>query len=118
MFLLTWIVVWYSAVQAQDNMVTVGGILKINLNKNVIIAKDSILITIIYDLSETELMWNEFIEKFENVIASLGNDRCLNKISYKKICKSAQKGSKNKKTNSNGVNWRGYFYCFIGLNYL
>ena len=80
MFLLTWIVVWYSAVQAQDNMVTVGGILKINLNKNVIIAKDSILITIIYDLSETELMWNEFIEKCENVIASLGNDRCLNKI--------------------------------------
>ena len=65
---------------AQDNYLSKGGILKVNTEKQVIIQKDSVLVTMFYDMNEIELMWNKYIENGESLIASIGHNKCVEKV--------------------------------------
>ena len=75
-------IVWGLAL-AQDktnSMVTKGGIIQVNSDTNVIVVRDSILVTMIYDMNDVELMWNNYIESCESLISSIGHNKCVEKV--------------------------------------
>merc|ERR1712082_538943 len=68
---------------AQENnmsMLTNAGILIINTKTNVIVVRDSVLVTMIYDMNDVELMWNNYIESVECLISNLGQNKCVEKV--------------------------------------
>ena len=81
---MTAIIYWtviLGMVQAQDNSLgSIGGIIQINTNSNVVVLTDSVLISMLYNTNEVEYMWNNFIEKGESVSASLGHNNCVEQI--------------------------------------
>ena len=57
-----------------------GGVIKINSEKNVVILRDNLLITLIYDTNTIKYMWNQYIENCESLISNLGESKCLKKV--------------------------------------
>ena len=75
-------IVWGLAVAQEktNSMVTNGGIIQVNSDTNVIVVRDSILVTMIYDMNDVELMWNNYIESCESLISSIGHNKCVEKV--------------------------------------
>ena len=74
--------VWGLAM-AQDktsSMLTKGGIIQVNSNTNVIVVRDSVLVTMIYDMNDVELMWNNYIGSCESLISNIGHNKCVEKV--------------------------------------
>merc|ERR1711895_89297 len=61
-------------------MLTKGGIIQVNSDTNVIVVRESILVTMIYDVNDVELMWNNYIESCESLISSIGHTKCVEKV--------------------------------------
>ena len=106
-------IVW-GLVQAQDkSLVTKGGIIQVNYNTNVIVMRDSILVTMIYDMIEVEYMWNDYIESCESLISSIGHNMCVEKV----LTDSRESRFKIKeflKLHKTNVNKRQAFFGIIG----
>ena len=67
--------------QAQTtSMLSNGGVIKINTQKNVVILRDNLLITLIYDINTIKYMWNGYIENCESLISNIGHSKCLEKV--------------------------------------
>ena len=66
--------------QANLNRSIKGGIIQINTNEKVIVKTDSVLVSLVYDTSEINYMWNNFVEKGERVSNSLENNNCVEQI--------------------------------------
>ena len=74
---------WWGLAMAQDvnkSMLTKGGIVQVNSDTNVIVVRDSVLVTMIYDMNEVELMWNSYIESCESLVSSIGHNKCVEKV--------------------------------------
>ena len=63
-----------------SSMLTKGGIIQVNSNTNVIVVRDSVLVTMIYDMNDVELMWNNYIESCESLISNIGHNKCVEKV--------------------------------------
>merc|ERR1712239_96951 len=73
-----WMMMVWGLAMAQDktsSMLTNAGILQVNSNTNVIVVRDSVLVTMIYDMNDVELMWNNYIESVESLISNLGQNK-------------------------------------------
>merc|ERR1712239_31450 len=78
-----WMMMVWGLAMAQDkntSMLTNAGILIVNSKTNVIVVKDSVLVTMIYDLNDVELMWNNYIESCESLISNIGHNKCVEKV--------------------------------------
>ena len=82
MKILTMLMVCYTLGVAQEKAVlSKWGIIIHNTDTDVIVVKDSLLVTVVYNLNDLEYMWNDYIESGESLIASIGkNNNCVNKI--------------------------------------
>ena len=65
---------------AKSSYLTDAGVVVIDTGKEVIIDRDSILVTVVYDLTEVETMWNSFITSAESLSSSVGKNDCVSKI--------------------------------------
>merc|ERR1712236_203009 len=61
-------------------MLTKGGITIHNSNTNVIVVRDIVLVTMIYDMNDVELMWNDYIGSCESLISNIGHNKCVEKV--------------------------------------
>ena len=63
----------------QENL-TEMGVLVSKSDPNVILLKDSVLITMIYDLGDVRSVYNEFISELESMSVILGKKECIENI--------------------------------------
>merc|ERR1712239_36383 len=78
-----WMMMVWGLAMAQDktsSILTKGGIIRVNSTTNVIVVKDSVLVTMIYDMNDVELMWNNYIESCESLISNIGHNKCVEKV--------------------------------------
>ena len=69
-----------SLAQAQTSMLGKGGVIQINTDRNIVIVRDSLLVTFVYDMNAIEYMWNEYIENCESLISKIGHSKCVEKV--------------------------------------
>ena len=70
-----------SEIENEEIILTKHGVILHKSNVKVVVLKDSILVTFIYDTDEIRYSYNEFIEYLENLTVNLGEDNeCLNNI--------------------------------------
>ena len=82
-----WVLLWacysivVSEIENEELILTKHGIILHKTDIKVVVMKDSVLVTFIYDTDELKYIWNEFIEYAESLAASIGEDNeCLNSI--------------------------------------
>ena len=70
-----------SEIENEEFTLTKHGVIIHKSNLKVVVLKDSVLVTFIYDTDELRYSYNEFIEYLENLKVNLGEDNeCLNNI--------------------------------------
>ena len=57
-----------------------GGIIQTDYNKSIIINRNSILITVLYDIKHLNYVWNSQIEQGESLQGIIGKNHCIEKI--------------------------------------
>ena len=73
-------IVWGLAMSQDKTRLTKGGIIQVNSNTNVIVVRDSVLVTMIYDMNDVELMWNNYIESCESLITYRSKHVCRQSV--------------------------------------
>ena len=63
-----------------NTSIGIGGIIKYDRSSNIIINRDSLVVTIVYDLAQVKGMWNSYISESEALIQSIGTNKCLSKV--------------------------------------
>ena len=63
-----------------QNTLSEMGILMSKSDSNVILLKDSVLVTLIYDLGDVRSMWNEYISELESMSVVLNKNDCIENI--------------------------------------
>ena len=61
---------------------TIGkaGIISHDKNMEIFINRDSVLVTIVYDLSVIKTIWNGYITESESLVSKIGVNKCVNKV--------------------------------------
>ena len=92
-----------------------GGVIQSNTDTQVIVNRDSVLITLLYDTQNIEYIWNEFIENGESLIGIIGNNLCVEKIiADSKVSRYKIKQFLREHENRN-INKRQTFMGVLGL---
>ena len=83
-FFLIWCCVFGSAIcetHYEDNFLTKFGVLMHRSNIEIIVNKDSLIITLIYDAGEMSFYWNNFVERGEHLLQFIGKENeCVNQL--------------------------------------
>ena len=77
-----YLTVWWTmtVVLGQKNALKKGGVIQENTGQDVLVMRDSVLATLVYEISEAEYMWNPFIANIENLIANVGENNCIKQV--------------------------------------
>ena len=68
-------------IENEEITLTKHGVILHKSDVGVVVLKDSVLVTFIYDTDEIKFAYNEYIEYLENLRVNLGeNDECLNDV--------------------------------------
>ena len=70
----------HTGIAQEKTVLSKGGIIIHNTDIEAIVVKDSILVTMVYNLNDLEYMWNVYIESGESLIAIIGKNSCINKV--------------------------------------
>ena len=60
-----------------NSSLNVGGIITVNTNSQVILEKDSMLITVVYETRALYKLWNDYISQAEELASSIGPSLCI-----------------------------------------
>ena len=69
-----------SLITYKDISLNEKGILISRSEKNVVLIKDSIIVTLVYDISTLKTMFNSYIENLDEISANIGDNDCISEL--------------------------------------
>ena len=79
-FLMALIAFTLSTITYKDTFLDKNGIVIERSDTNVILIKESIIVTLVYDVSTLKSIYNTFIEKLDSIHSNIGDNDCLTEL--------------------------------------
>ena len=80
LFLMALIAFTLSTITYKDTFLDKNGIVIERSDANVILIKESIIVTLVYDVSTLKSIYNTFIEKLDSIHSNIGDNDCLTEL--------------------------------------
>ena len=69
-----------SLIAFKDEYLNEKGILISRSDNNIVLIKDSVIVTLVYDVSSLRTMFNSYIEKLDGISANIGENECITEL--------------------------------------